>query len=204
MTGTAPIRDKLPSRSTNPPKYTNYRRYKVQLRNDFNEVCGYCDASDSFSGGMRNYHIDHFAPKSTFPSLEVEYTNLIYSCPFCNIRKSNTWIGTEPKPSHNGTEGFIDPCDPAYDTHFERTANGKVIPLTQLGNFMFENLNLGLVRHQHIWQAKRLRSLRDEVRILIKEHSKNKDKSVKEYVALLEQYLKITELYDLSFEQVIA
>ena len=87
-----PLRHHKPVRS-NVTKRAKYQLYKEDLRRDFKERCGYCDDPDEFSGGSRGYHIDHFAPKSIFPELKTEYSNLVYSCSYCNIAKSDKWIG---------------------------------------------------------------------------------------------------------------
>jgi uncharacterized protein (TIGR02646 family) len=80
--------------------YSNYRSFKKHLENDFNNRCGYCDDPDSYYGQEISYHIDHFKPKSEFPELEVEYKNLVYSCPYCNRAKSNKWKAKKNKTQH--------------------------------------------------------------------------------------------------------
>lgn len=150
-----PLREKIPSRSTVPAR-AHYRDYKTELRQDFSQRCGYCDTSDEFFGGERGYQIDHFAPKSQFPDLTCTYTNLVYSCPLCNRAKWNKWIGDDSSMPNNGSAGFVDPCDPAIDQHISRDGQGRIVAVTQLGEYMVFNLNLRLVRHQHVWQAQAL------------------------------------------------
>ena len=147
-----------PVRSVVKPR-TNYRDYKADLRLDFKSRCGYCDDSDEYFGGSHGFQIDHFAPKSRFPELELEYQNLIYSCPFCNRAKSDKWVGDDSSRPNNGTCGFVDPCEPEYDDHLTRDATGKIIALTKLGDYILKNLNLQLIRHQHIWQTQKLDQL---------------------------------------------
>src|SRR5271154_2101665 len=81
-------------------QYLNYRRYKKYLIVDFSNRCGYCDGHDKWYGGFKNFHIDHFAPKEKFPQLKTVYSNLIYSCPSCNIAKSDFWPSTDENISH--------------------------------------------------------------------------------------------------------
>jgi len=151
-------RDK-PARAANIAKKTNYRDYKSALRSDFNSRCGYCDDDDLFLGGKRGYHIDHFAPQSKFGELETEYSNLIYSCPFCNISKSNDWPSNDASENIVGNEGYIDPCDAEYDNHLYRNESGKIIPSTELGNYIHTKLKLNLMRHEMIWKYGQIREL---------------------------------------------
>ena len=141
----------------------NYRGYKADLRLDFKSRCGYCDDSDEYFGGSRGSQIDHFAPKSRFPELELNYRNLVYSCPFCNRAKSNKWVGDDSSKPHNGTCGFVDPCELEYEDHLIRDVTGKIIALTKLGDYILKNLNLQLIRHQYIWQAQKLDQLSEKL-----------------------------------------
>jgi HNH endonuclease. len=133
-------------------KYDNYKKYKQPLMEDFNHRCGYCDAIDTWLGGSRFYHIDHFKPKSLFPHLETEYSNLVYSCPYCNIFKSNDWVEDEGA-------GYIDPCHEEYSNHFFRDRFGNIQPETKQGSFISKKLHLYLIRHSVLWNLARLEKL---------------------------------------------
>ena len=65
-----PVRSKTPRRSS-PAKKTNYRSYKPDLKTDFTDSCGYCGIHHVYFGCGKAFHIDHFAPKSMFKSLEL-------------------------------------------------------------------------------------------------------------------------------------
>lgn len=157
-----PLRLKTPARSQVEEK-ANYRGYKEDLREDFATRCGYCDALDEFFGGIRGYQIDHFAPQFQFPEWRTHYGNLVYSCPICNRAKSNKWIGDDKSIPNNGNEGFVDPCDPDYENHLDRDQHGRFLAKTVLGQYMIENLNLSLIRHQFIWQSQMLDKLLGEL-----------------------------------------
>ena len=148
-------RETVPIRSIVEPS-RNYRVYKAVLRSDFIDRCGYCDGADEYYGGITNAHIDHFAPKKKFPGLKNCYDNLVYSCGFCNRAKSDKWIGNDPAVPNDGRQGFVDPCSDEYDTHLARLRSGQIVPRSNLGEYMVENLNLRLMRHQFIWQAQKL------------------------------------------------
>lgn len=98
-----------------PSKVSVYSEWKPELAEEAFGYCVYCAVFDSQFGGQRNFHVEHHKPKSLFPELELEYANLYYACPVCNIFKSNDWHDSEdlelahyPNPSeHNYCDFFI-------------------------------------------------------------------------------------------------
>jgi hypothetical protein len=136
--------------------YANYTSFKPYIREDFNKRCGYCDDLDIYHGGVRGYQIDHFKPHSIpkFTPLKEEYSNLVYSCPFCNRAKSNKW---------KDVGGFIDPCEDEYDNHLVRNNKGQIIFKTEQGKYIYENLNLHLKRHELLWMIDKLEEQRMEI-----------------------------------------
>lgn len=136
--------------------YASYTSFKSYIREDFNKRCGYCDALDLFHGGVRGYQIDHFKPHSIvrFKALKEEYSNLVYSCPFCNRAKSNKW---------KDRNGFIDPCDVAYDNHLERNCRGQIDSKTMQGDYIHQNLNFYLKRHELLWMIEKLQEQSNEI-----------------------------------------
>lgn len=92
-------------------KYKN-RAIKDAIVAMFHGKCAYCESKISH---IAYGHIEHFKPKSTFPELTFEWTNLLLSCPICN--------GTEfkgdcfPEASEGGP--LINPCDETPAEHFE-------------------------------------------------------------------------------------
>jgi len=163
--------------------YAHYSSFKPFLRNDFNGRCGYCDDEDFHAGGTRGFQIDHFKPKSKFEELKHDYSNLVYSCPFCNRAKWDKW---------ENNKGFIDPCNKDYDEHLFRNKLGKIRYETPQGQYIFEELNLGLERHEILWLIRKIdiqkQLLRERIRTLKKGHD--------DRVEALEQFLKIQDLVD--------
>ena len=151
------VQNQKPTRTCD-KTYANYGSFKSYLRNDFNQRCGYCDDNDFYSGGSRGYHIDHFKPHSKFPLLKQTYSNLVYSCPYCNGAKSNKW---------KTLNGFIDPCELEYDNHLERDKKGKIKFKTVQGKYIFQNLNLGLKRHELLWCINKLTVQKEKINYLI-------------------------------------
>lgn len=185
------FRDKNPIRTCN-LTYTNYRNYKEYLRTDFSKRCGYCDDLDYYNGGMRGYHIDHFKPKSKFKDLENIYSNLIYSCPYCNLSKHDDWPAGKSTTNIKNNKGYIDPCDSSYSTqHFSRSKTGKIIPNTEVAKYMYRKLKLGLKRHQLIWLKEIVYIQLKELKMLIDATRNNTNPNPKTET-LLEKHYELT------------
>lgn len=136
-------------------KKNSYRLYKPYLKIDFNSCCGYCGIHHVYFGSGNAFHIDHFAPKSLFRELENDYSNLVYSCPICNIAKSNHWVGNAPTENIVGNKGFYDPCDIRYDNAFYRDYRGKIKYREEYSaaEYMYKKMKFGLKRHELFWLA---------------------------------------------------
>jgi hypothetical protein len=78
-------------RTQKPPKYLDYTRYKPFLRVEFQHECIYCEVREPELGGTQSFCADHYRPQSKFPNLENDYSNLLYSCRYCNQWKGNYW-----------------------------------------------------------------------------------------------------------------
>jgi len=177
-----------------------YQHYREDLRFDFNNACGYCDDSDLRADRIC-FHIDHFAPQKRFQHLKNAYANLVYACRFCNMRKSDHWVGNDPDIHNDGKKGFVDPCDEDYDNHLGREPSGRIVAKTELGQYIVNRLNLNLMRHQLLWNARRSRSLRDEVELLISRIEQLNTPENQQYYSLLKSYKDLTkriEEYEIS------
>lgn len=191
------FRDSVPTR-TCAEEYQNYPHYKDFLRKDFNARCGYCNDRDSACGGRMGMHIDHFRPKSRFPSLINDYSNLVYSCPYCNNGKSSDWPGSEEE-SIVGDEGYIDPCDAEFDDHFERGNRGRICPKTPVGKYMYRHLKLGLQRHQLAWMYEQLETLLREVMSELKQRDDQdpvRQQLMERQYSLIDEYFKYKGLFE--------
>ena len=142
------LRRKPPQRTCD-KKYKNYRRYKEHLQADFNRRCGYCDITEDVIGAV--FQIDHFAPKDRFGDLETEYSNLVYACPSCNRSKWDDWPMKAHSPSHDGSRGYVDPCNEEYDEHLERKNCGTIVGKTPVGVYMRHKLKLHALKHKYLW-----------------------------------------------------
>ncbi|HHP1041284.1 HNH endonuclease [Bacillus sp. JKS001846] len=195
------IKIKQPVRTHTGEIWRTNKSNKKYLAKDFDNKCAYCDDLDIYSGGYNVYHVEHFAPKEKFKELEFTYDNLLYSCPYCNISKSNKWIGSSPKENIIGNKGFIDPCTDEYYKHLERNMEGKIIYKTLLGKYMYEELKLYLKRHKIFYNLEKIRIKKN----LLKEKIVEKKNKNEDYVELEEFYKELCvvfcEYYDLIFEE---
>lgn len=190
------LRDKDPKRRKIKNEGVKYTKYKHHLKADFNNCCGYCDDEDSWAGGFRVFQIDHFVPKKHLVKIkENDYQNLVYSCFYCNNKKRADWPSGDEKIHNDGKKGYIDPCSKDYSKQFKRNDLGEIKPITSLGRYMFEKLNLYLRRHAVIWN---LRKLDYRIKELNDYYKKGKFKTNHELVKftdlLVEYYKKNSEL----------
>lgn len=121
-------------RSQTPPAYAAYKRYKPFLQVEFGRQCVYCRMPDVTRESW--FGADHYKPKSLFPDLSAEYSNLYYCCNQCNARKGDYW---EP---HSRSNRYVpNPCDHVMWSHL-RFRGGIVEARTETGRFAEELLDL--------------------------------------------------------------
>ncbi len=170
-----PLREKTPKRRTVPtktPTGTKWSVHKPDLRIDFGSRCAYCDSYDGFRHTY--FEVDHFIPKDFFGPLGnislTEYRNLVYSCKFCNNLKRAKWPSQSETIFNVNGEGFVDPCDDLYETHFHRTADGGIMWSTDLGRWMWKEAFQFDVRQQGIkvlYNLNKLRIIIDSLIVLL-------------------------------------
>ena len=150
------FRERKPARRSDQKVFADYHAYRKSLKEDFHGCCGYCDDSDRFSDVQ--FQIDHFVPKAVMNNIaENDYENLVYACRRCNRAKWDKWPTGDENIPNNGVDGFVDPCDAIYDQQFERNERGEIIPLTALGNWMWNEMDLGNAAHRIIWMLTQIR-----------------------------------------------
>lgn len=121
-------------RRNNVGEQTDYEKYRDELREDFGCICGYCGKEESITS--KGFEIDHFVPKSIAPERETDYYNLVYACFTCNRKKSKKWP-TKNKYLHNdGKVGFVDPATDEFDLHLQRSEDGSIKGITDVGKYM--------------------------------------------------------------------
>ena len=119
--------------------FSDYRKYKPYLRQDFHYHCVYCTVHEVEWGGLRNFHVDHYRPKSRFPHLICDYSNLLYACGVCNVYKGDDWPSDDPLEDG---QGYLDPCEHDFDDHFRFQDDGIICGLSPVAKYMIERLHL--------------------------------------------------------------
>ncbi len=82
---------RVPKEVSVQPVSGHYRDWKQQLAVEGCRQCVYCAIHESAFGGFRNFHVEHYRPKRSFPELEDDYQNLFYACGICNVFKGADW-----------------------------------------------------------------------------------------------------------------
>lgn len=107
------------------PVTGTYKQWKPLLAREATNKCVYCAIHENQMGGIRNFHVEHYRPKSKFKKLENDFQNLFYSCPVCNTFKSNDWPN-EPTGEHS-IVSYPDPSATNYNHLFDVDTRQGVI-----------------------------------------------------------------------------
>lgn len=160
------FREHTPKRRLITTPVSNHGLHREDLKIDFQNRCGYCNDIDTWRYVW--FEIDHFVPQHHLKTISTtDYSNLVYSCRSCNNAKRAKWpTGVENK--HNfENKGFIDPCNDDYKNQFERQTTGRIIPKTDLGNWMYYAMKLYKPQHEIIWTIDLLDKLIDEIQTVL-------------------------------------
>lgn len=183
------FRKHTPHRRENPSHINKASEAKKELREDFHQRCGYCDDHDYFR--QTYYEVDHFVPKTILKSIsDTAYSNLVYACRSCNNAKRNSWPTADENIHNDGISGFIDPCSDNYAKQFARTPDGSIIPITELGEWMWSTLRLYHPSHHIIRQ---LEHLKTNLKILIENTADNNPDANRQIREIAEMYMKYEE-----------
>lgn len=126
------------SKSLQPTK-GKYGDWKNLLAEEGSYHCVYCAIKDTRLGGIRNFHVEHYRPKSIFPDLTNIIFNLFYACPICNVFKSDDWYDV----TGNFEDIFYpDPSTCDYSKLFELNCDGKLKGKNKTGVYIVNKLAL--------------------------------------------------------------
>ncbi len=115
---------RIPKENSVQPKAGKYSDWKEIIADECKHQCIYCTLSESRFGGIRNFHVEHYRPKSKtkFAHLINDIKNLFLACSICNTFKGNDWPAepkrdlsniSYPDPSmidYSELFTYIDPC----------------------------------------------------------------------------------------------
>lgn len=149
----------------------NYKKAKPFLIEDFHNLCGYC--GKNFDVTLTDSQIEHFIPKKKYPQFKHSYKNLILCCPTCNNKKHEDWPSNDASLNItlNGKQGYVDPATDDYDRNIVRTEDGRIVGITDVGNYMVERLDFKNRPIQECFRAQELSLLID---VFKKNNKKNK------------------------------
>lgn len=166
------FREKQPKRRSNVVLKTNYRDYRSELREDFNCRCGYCNDLDI---PRKEYiEIDHFVPRKIMVVKKInDYQNLVYACHSCNNAKGAIWPSGDENVPIVEDKGWIDPCSEDYANQFSRDDDGRIVPITAIGKWMYEKLRLYKQQHFVLWNIEQLKLISGELDSKIYEDPEN-------------------------------
>src|SRR5688500_18636223 len=97
---------RIPKEKTPPPESGTYQDWKALLADEGAHQCVYCAITEASFGGIRNFHVEHFRPKSLFQDLVNAFKNLFYACAICNVFKGDDWKEPCGEQHHMG---YLDP-----------------------------------------------------------------------------------------------
>jgi len=187
------FRSVIPIRSDVVKLVGHHSAHREDLRSDFKERCGYCNDWDYYK--KTYYEIDHFIPEFVLKTISnTDYRNLVYACRSCNNSKRAKWPSGDEKIAIVNDQGFVDPCDTQYDTHFERDDVGNIVALTNVGKWMYVALKLSKPQHQLIYQLEKLDETIEQLEVIA-----NQDLEVE---ALLTDLLKKYRRYSRELREV--
>ncbi|MFR3730701.1 HNH endonuclease [Lacrimispora sp.] len=182
------------------PQLSSYKSNEARnyLRKKSYYSCSYCTITESEAPGA-TFHIDHFRPKSIFVGLRDECTNLRYSCPRCNLLKSNLWITFEQgcirkceecntKGCHENIYRFIDSLYEDPQLHLVLSDKDKIeaVSGSKPGEYTIKYLRLNRM------QLVKLRKVRRFLDLWEQELNKKREYAVEQWKNIVEK----KELFD--------
>lgn len=121
---------------------SRYNEYRLEIREDCQGRCVYCDAHENELGGQEVMTLDHFRPRQHYGHLVNDPTNLMWCCPKCNELKGSSWPAIGTSATISGNDGFIDAFAEDRHEYFEVNPDGKLTPLKSPAHYMIKLLCL--------------------------------------------------------------
>lgn len=122
-----------------PRGYSDYRRYKPWLRDEFDFRCIYCLTRERWERDPKAaFSVEHLTPKSVAPQSSADYANLAYACNTCNSQRQATPLPLDVREESIGQHVFLD-------------ANGWYVSKSAIGEMLIDLLTLNrssLIEHR--------------------------------------------------------
>lgn len=190
------------------PTGGTYSQWKPQLAREGGSRCVYCCIPESKFGGSRNFHVEHYRPKSIFPKLTNEYGNLFYACGICNIFKSDDWPADHQLGSYTRA-AYPDPSLVNYSDFLNvDEPSGMVESQTFTGRYVIERLHLNRPQMVGLRAMSALVGRIDVAKKELQElweagavHDNNKDEVMDLLFALVGMWKKVSEAKPYSVDQ---
>ena len=122
-------------------------RIRNSLTQDFGEVCAYCQqfcSPPSKTQKPNDESIDHFRPRHIFPSLWLDWLNLIYACRMCNQNKDDRWPGSGSSYDQL-TDQYLSHADSRYCPVMEYVSPNEINGQRPAQEFFDFDVNSGRV-----------------------------------------------------------
>ena len=133
------------------PAGNDYSAWKEIIAAECYHQCVYCSIHEIPWGGIDNFHIEHYRPKSKFAELALDICNLFYACPICNRFKSDDWPG-EPLPDLS-TPSYPNPSEHDFTEHFDYDTSTSLLSGRNVAaNYVLQRLYLN--RPQLIYERR--------------------------------------------------
>lgn len=123
-----------------PRGYAAAASYRAWLRDEFSFRCVYCLRRESMGQEFGEFAVDHFLPMKYRPDLETVYTNLLYVCVRCNLRKGEQFVA--------------DPLVHLLSEHLTVRDDGIIEPRTRQSRQIVRAMRLNapaLVNYRRMW-----------------------------------------------------
>jgi len=181
---------RIPKEQTAVPNNGTHKNWKGVLAVEGFHQCVYCSISEATFGGSRNFHVEHFRPKSRFAHLENDFRNLFYACAICNTFKGNDWHEPGGDPT---THCYLDPSAVDYATVFGvNNADYLVTSGSVAGRYMLERLYLNrpqlLLERRLQFARSELERIDQEVRQFRTQVDLANPDELRAYIAVVEWY----------------
>jgi hypothetical protein len=193
---------RVPKENSAQPVKGTYKDWKELLAEESYYQCVYCALHEARFGGIRNFHVEHYRPKSKFKELENDFKNLFYACSICNVFKSDDWPD-EPKVDLSNAS-YPNPSHIDYNNIFfiiKNTGiiNGKYIAAKYLVEKLFLNRPQLIIERKAAYLYRQLEQCKSYIAQIIDVLNKCENEEAKPFLARI---AKLTcEILDLLVEQ---